>query len=284
MLKGTELMVARPRVLDHLGDYGKHEPMGAFSGLSERAWDLFHTVMGGHEKHDNSDRDYLITRLMYISEGTSTAIRLNASWALTHPAMSLTRDRYEQIVRFSWLARQKDDTEMQKFFAYYHARANKIFRSLKEGAKEQFSQIVDDPPEWTTRVLTKEERQHFEAWETLDLLSMARKRDKLAAFGTSDIATQLLEFYYAPIYQQFSSVSHSDMYSVALLELHKSPTGAFVLSADPHWPATLVTFNALFDIIQCYECAAGVYQKDCEPHFQSLFGQWHAATIKAFGP
>src|SRR5260370_7262707 len=97
-------MVQRPKALDHMGDYVKHAPVKAFSEISEKAFDTFHTVMGGHEKQDNNDRDYLITRLTYISEIMSTAIRLNATWALTHAAMSLTRDRYEQAVRFSCLA------------------------------------------------------------------------------------------------------------------------------------------------------------------------------------
>jgi hypothetical protein len=43
--------------------------------------------------------------MLYIAEITSTAIRLNATWALTPAAMSLLRDRYEQTVRFSWLVR-----------------------------------------------------------------------------------------------------------------------------------------------------------------------------------
>jgi hypothetical protein len=271
-----------PKVLDHLGDFIKHPPMKDFADLSAQAYDRFHTIMGGHEKQGESDRDYVITRLMYISEVTSTAIRLNASWALTHAAMSLTRDRYEQIVRFSWLARQKDDAELKKFFAYYHSRANKIFRSLKDAAKDAFDKMVDNPPEHTTRILTREERLAFEAWETLDLLSMARKRDGLSAFGTSPLAAQKLEIYYAPIYQQFSSVSHSDMYGVALLGLHNSPSGQLVLSADPHWPATLACFNALFDIIQCFECAQGIYGKDCEAALQILFTEWHRATARAF--
>ena len=276
-------MAARPKVLNHLGNYIRHPPMKAFCDVSEKTYDTFHTVMGGQEKKDHSDRDYLITRLIYISEVTSTAIRLNASWALTHAAMSLTRDRYEQMVRFSWLARQKDSAEIEKFFAYYHARANKIFRSLKEAAKDEFEKMVDSPPEWTTRVLTKEERQHFEAWEKLDLLSMAKKRDGMPAFGKSTMATQKLELYYAPVYAQFSSVSHSDMYSVALLTLQKAPSGGLVLAADPHWPATLACFNALFDILQCFECAAGFYGKDCEAAFQSLFEDWHGYTEKSFG-
>jgi len=273
-----------PKVLDHLGDFIEHPTMRAYCDISGEAFNEFHRVMGGHEKADEDSRDYLMTRLMYISESTSTAIRLNASWALTHPAMSLTRDRYEQVVRFTYLARQKDDVEIKKFFAYYHSRANKIFRSLQEAAKEEFTKIVDDPPEWTLRKFTAEERARFDSWATLDLKSMVAKRDKLPTFGTTALAQQKLELYYAPIYAQFSSVSHSDMYSVALLGLHKPPEGELlVLSADPHWPATLASFNALFDIIQCYESAAGVYQRNCESSFQAQFARWHEVTQKAFG-
>jgi hypothetical protein len=266
-----------------MGDYIRHPAVKAFADISEAVYDTFHTIMGGHEKQDNSDRQYLVTRLLYISEITSTAIRLNATWALMHAGMSLTRDRYEQVVRFSWLARQKDDTEIQKFFAYYHARANKIFRSLKEAAgSEQFAKMVDDPPDYSTRTLTREERQYLEAWATLDLFSMARRRDALPALGTGSMATQPLALYYTPVYQQFSSVSHSDMYSAALLGLHKSPSGELVLAADPHWSATLCSFNALFDIIQCFECAAGFYGQDSEAAFEEHFRDWYAAAGKAF--
>lgn len=278
-------MVERPKVLDHMGVYIEYGPVKTFTEISEKAHAAFHDAMGGNDRSESNDRDFLISRLMYISEVMSTAVRLNASWALTHAAMSLTRDRYEQTVRFSWLARQTDDGEMKKFYAYYHARANKIFRALKEQAKEEFDKMVDDPPEWTTRPFTKEEKEHFGAWETLDLLSLTKKRDKLAPLGDSEIARERLEHYYTPIYQQFSSVSHSDMYSVALLQLHKSKAydARLVLAADPYWPGILTCFNALFDIIQCFECAKGFYGKDCEAQFQELFKEWFVCMRRTIG-
>jgi hypothetical protein len=278
-------MVERPRVLDHMGAHIEHAPVKGFSEISEKAHTAFHTAMGGYDRDESSHRDFLISRFMYISEIMSTAIRLNASWALTHAAMSLTRDRYEQTVRFSWLARQSDDGEMAKFYAYYHARANKIFSRLKGQAKEEFDKMVDEAPEWTTRPFTKEEKEYFGAWEVLDLLSLVKKRDKLPALGTSIMAGQKLELWYTPVYQQFSSVSHSDMYSVALLQLHKSKafSDRLVLAADPYWPMTLTCFNALFDIIQCFECAKGFYAKDCEEEFQELFTTWNSYTDKVFG-
>lgn len=46
---------------------------------------------------------------------------------------------------------------------------------------------------------------------------------------------------------------------------------------------TLTCFNALFDIIQCFECAKGFYDKDCEAEFQELFTSWNEYTNKVFG-
>ena len=142
-----------------------------------------------------------------------------------------------------------------------------------------------DAPEWVTRPFTKEEKAHFRAWETLDLRSLAQKRDKLPALGTSDMAGEKLELWYTAIYQQFSSVSHSDMYSVSLLQLHKSDaySDRLVLAADPYWPAMLTCFNALFDIIQSFECAKDFYGKDCEMEFQGLFRGWHGYMKKTLG-
>jgi hypothetical protein len=119
----------------------------------------------------------------------------------------------------------------------------------------------------------------------LDLLSLTKKRDKLPPLGTGAMAGQKLELWYTPVYQQFSSVSHSDMYSVALLQLHESKAfpDRVVLAVDPHWPGTLTWFNALFDVIQCFECAKGFYRKDCETEFQVLFQAWHEGAEKAFG-
>lgn len=270
----------RPRVLSHMGDYVKHPPVEAFAEVSGVAFELFHTVMNDRTEKLESNRQFLITRLLYISEITSTAIRLNASWALTHAAMSLARDRYEQTVRFSWLARQSDDKEMDKFYASYHSAANKIFRGLEKATNMEINKLVDSPPETTTRPLTPEEWKTFGAWGMLDLLTMAQRRDALPALGKSQMANQALAPFYSPIYRQFSSVTHADMYGVAMLTLHKSPNDEVVLAADPHWPAILLCFNSLFDIIQCFECAGGLYKKDCELEYRMLFDRWKQHMVK----
>jgi len=68
--------------------------------------------------------------MLYIAEITSTAIRLNATWALTPAAMSLLRDRYEQTVRFSWLVRNPDKKEFEKYERTKVAKINSTSGTL----------------------------------------------------------------------------------------------------------------------------------------------------------
>ena len=96
------------RIVDNLGPYLAHPPVQATCELSRKAFERFHQARGGRERSGESGKEHLLTRLMYMAESASTAVRLNATWSLSLPAMSLLRDRYEQVVRFSWLARQTD--------------------------------------------------------------------------------------------------------------------------------------------------------------------------------
>ena len=96
---------------------------------------------------------HLTTRMMYISETTSTSIRLNVTWALSLPGLSLLRDRYEQVIRLSWLARQTDHQEMVKYIASYYSKANKLFQNLSPRQREEFEKTGVDIPGWMTRAV-----------------------------------------------------------------------------------------------------------------------------------
>jgi hypothetical protein len=133
----------------------------------------FHRARGGHERSGESGKDRLLTRLMYLAESTSTAVRLNATWSLSLPAMSLLRDRYEQVVRFSWLARQTDSTELTAFIDTYYAKAAKVFGNISPMQWAHLAGELDVQKELQVP-LTKEERTHLARWEDLDLRSMAR--------------------------------------------------------------------------------------------------------------
>jgi hypothetical protein len=260
----------RPAVLEHLGDYVRHAPVAAFGSVSDRAYELYREASGGHERQNETPTMHLITRMMYIAEATSIAARLNASWALSHPALSLLRDRYEQAVRFSWLARQSDNTEMVKYIASHYAKANSLYHSLPEAARDELAKMPFTSPGWMTEKATKEQRAYLNRWSQLDLRSMAQKRDKLPPLSACDVAKEGLGDLYTSIYAQFSSVTHYDMYSMNILGLHKAPNGQLVLAPDPHFPSIINLHNSLFDLIQCFEATRRCIRVNLDEKFSEL--------------
>ena len=116
-------------MLNHLGPFTTKPPVQALILLTQRVWEEFHELVGGQTRLIDDERDLFVSRMMFISEVMSLGIRMNASWGLTHAAMSLLRDRYEQAVRFSWLARQADQREMKKYLLSFYSKARKLMRS-----------------------------------------------------------------------------------------------------------------------------------------------------------
>jgi hypothetical protein len=229
-----------PSVLDHLGPYTRDEPVQALCILSQKTWEQFLSVTGEVPRDDEYWRHYFAPRMMCISEIMSRAIRVNASWALTHAAMSLLRDRYEQTVRFSWFTRQLDSKELEKYMLHFYSKTRAILRSVPVETRKRYEKIMDPVPAWATAEFTKEQREKMRQWEGLDLRTMATKRDALPEITELPIGRENLAQWYNSIYAQFSSVAHFDMYSIEMLDLHAAPDGRVVLAAGPHWPALLV--------------------------------------------
>ena len=83
-----------------------------------------------------------------------------------------------------------------------------------------------------------------------------------------------------PVYQQFSSVSHGDMFGLNIIGFHKSATGQVVMAPDPQWPALLCIFNSLFDIVQCHDALTGFTENSMLPLFDDLLHEWIAVRDK----
>jgi hypothetical protein len=154
--------------------------------------------------------------------------------------MSLLRDRYEQTVRFSWLLRNPDTSAFDKYERTKVARINSTVRNLDPDTIKRFDAVLGPTPAWATETPTKEERAFLEAWNTLDLKSMALKRDDFPPLVDTMLARKKLAPSYEAIYRQFSSVSHYDRFSIELLGLQQYPDGKLVLRTQPHWPGLLL--------------------------------------------
>jgi hypothetical protein len=131
-------------VLNHLGPFTTKPPVQALILLTQRVWEEFHELVGGQARLIDNERDLFVSRMMLISEVMSLGIRMNASWGLSHAAMSLLRDRYEQTVRFSWLARQPNTEELKKYLLYFYSKARLLMRS--ESARRDYERTMGKPP------------------------------------------------------------------------------------------------------------------------------------------
>ena len=91
-------MPNRPEVLDHLGPYVQHGPIAGCCELSERVWRTYNELTAGYIHSDQNSREYLILRMLYIAEITSTAIRLNATWVWETGAPSAVYTRLGFVI------------------------------------------------------------------------------------------------------------------------------------------------------------------------------------------
>jgi len=257
-----------------LGPYCTGTPLSACTELTERIWLTYNDLVGPYRHGSNESREFLIVRMLYIAEVTSTAVRLNASWALTHAAMSLLRDRYEQTIRFSWLVRNPDQSQFAKYERSMFAKINSIVRNMDSATRNKRVETAGPLPAWATEPLTKGEKATLDEWGSLDLRSMVKKRDALPPIADTLLAKESLASSYEAIYSQFSSVAHYDRFSIELLGLQKSPSGGVMLGTMPYWATVILVKNALFDLIQCFEAAQICYKKDTAQIFEALLVEW----------
>ncbi len=258
------------RALQQLGDYKKNPAFSEFHEISSRSWSLYHGETAPRAVTD--PLHHVVKRMMYVGEATSAALRLNASWALTHPAFSLCRDRFEQTVRFSWLARQKDEGGWLAYLNHYELAVSKL--------KNAFAQRKIDPlVELASKLdkCSKEEKAIYEEWSKKPLEQLARERELLPGFTKTKVDTQKIDVFYESIYRQGSSVSHFDAYSIKMLGLHRNGS-QLILAPDPYFPIVLVLHNSLFDVIMCAE---GATKFGCElsaKPWNDLVDRWWSAT------
>lgn len=182
----------RSEILRHLGPYVSQPYVADLCDFVERAWEIYREHATEYGSITHGSRQYLIVRMMYIAEVTSNGIRLNATWSLIPAAMSLLRDRYEQAVRFSWLVRNPDDEEFLKYERAIFGKINALVRNVDNATVSRFEESMGPILSWVTEPLSKEQRAYLDAWNALDLRSMAQKRDALPPSGPRKTETARL--------------------------------------------------------------------------------------------
>ncbi|MGE5268971.1 MAG: hypothetical protein ACM3JG_04775, partial [Thiohalocapsa sp.] len=162
---------------EHLGPLVNNPYVAALCELDERVWEAFREDARKRVPIEDGSLDYLIIRMMHIAEVTSNAIRMDATWELIPPTMSLVRDRYEQVVRFSWLVRNPNQEEYHKYERFMLAKIRRVVQDIDPETIKRFAESGRALPPWTTEPWDKEDQKYIAAWEKMDLRSMAAKRD-----------------------------------------------------------------------------------------------------------
>jgi hypothetical protein len=248
--------------------------------LDERVWEVFRTHARERGPIEHRSQDYLIVRMMHIAEATSNAIRMNATWEFTAPTMSLLRDRYEQTVRFSWLIRNPNQKEYQKYERFMIAKIRTMVRNVAPETVNRITKSGQALPLWTTEPLTKEEQSYLTEWEKLDLCSMAAKRDSFPPITDNHLSKVKLQPWYNAVYRQFSSIAHYDRFAVEMVKPLPIEGEKVVMGFEPYWPKLLILRTISLDIIQCYEATAVCFQTDTSIKFESLFLEWVALAAQ----
>lgn len=263
----------------HLGPLVNQLYVSALCEFDERVWEVFRQHARERNPIEHGSRDYLTVRMMHIAEETSNAIRMDATWGLITPSMSLVRDRYEQTVRFSWLVRNPDPREYEKYERFMLAKIRTLVRNI---APETIDRLAAGRtlPRWATETLSKEEQKYIDAWEQTDLRSMASKRDQFALINNNLLSNEKLEPWYNSVYRQFSSISHYDRFAVEMVGPEPIEGGKIVISMKSHWPKLLILYTAFLDIIQCYEVTAVCFKENTSVKYESLFLEWKSLAAR----
>ncbi len=269
---------------DSYGPYLKHAPVAAFNSISERCFERYHEFTDPKNHGSLGPREHIIQSMMYVAESTSYAVRLTATWAASLPAMSLCRDRYEQVLRFSYLAHQDDDSEWNKFLVDFFHKKNRVGQKVaaNPAMRKAFEDIVGRMEGWETDLPTPEERKFLARWQQLKLDVCAERRDAMVKKNDQlpKFLSEPLRPLYESIYMQASSVTHYDIYSLTMLGHYRTPDRQIALAPDPQWPAILGLHCALFDIIQCAECLWRHFDLEDLSWFEALHGEWHSCCRK----
>jgi hypothetical protein len=235
----------------------------SFNSISESAFAILRKEI---KKADPKDPLlWLYGRLAYISESTSTSIRLLASTSQIIPAIALARVRLEQMIISSYLMHEEPDVALVPYLKHHPIdayRSNKNALANPDLAKFMSQELHDstcmvaraakfkiDPSyDGTDAILNRSK------WTSLDLLSMAKKRDAITRNSKGPSASPM-ELSYTAFYRDFSSIVHSNSMGISpdFIEPTLSESGGLTFRPLQIWSQYLAMTLASWDTINVCE-------------------------------
>lgn len=274
----------------NFGPYNQQDEVQAFYKISKKAFAIFDNAIALNWESLSRPLHHLFIRMSYQAKSTSMAIGLINSWALNLQAIALLRTRLEQIIVCSYLIYEDEDKGLRRFVIYVPIQDQKNIAAAMESSdlRKELQGIIDpslsmanaeEAQEALSPGISLDNGKFQRKWTDLDLRSMAKRRDNLAANKKGAFNGHSLEREYLSIYKVSSSVVHADCASLSyrFLDLIPSPSGKKVLMALPAWAPIVAAATAHYDLLQCYEIQSWL-KTDFLDEYESLLNDWKEAT------
>jgi hypothetical protein len=255
----------------------------SFADISIETFGLYKAAVSTADFND--PLVFFYSRFGYIAESTSWSLRLLMSWETTLPAIALGRVRLEQVIVTSYLIHEDTKVALTPYLAHFPIE---VYKNNKEAiknpllgrhlsAKEHTSAMkaasdaklrVDPSFDGSDAVLNKSK------WTSLDLLSMAKRRD-LFTKNAKNISRHPLELSYLSFYRDSSSVVHSGSMSVSpeFMAMIKAKDGNVRIIPNRIWSRYLMMMLSTWDIVHVFELLSAM-QIDRETELKALHLRW----------
>ena len=260
----------------HLGNIFDKEIVKDFYEISFKIDELISNVVTTVYNFESNPYDYVMKEFLKYSFETSESLRLILSHGFIRPSYALLRVRLEQMIVSSYLIHSDKKEGLDNFILHSGISLYKNYKSTasySDFTKETLDQllsamgITETQYKDSANLAQKEKRPDFNPdtdkfdrdWTSLDLLSMAKKRDKLFS-ESDDLFSTPIEHYYTSIYKGGNSVIHSDVLIMS---------SSFFPFMNSFWYKNLALNNSYFDLVQGYEISKFL-DIDLEKEFSEL--------------
>lgn len=271
----------------YFGDILKKDIVKDFYNISVKVNDFTKEILDEEYDFEEEPYNYTVKEILKYSFETSQSFYLILSQNIIRSAYALLRIRLEQMILSSYLINSNEEDGLKKYILnagislYKSYNSSASFSSQSKAVldqlisaigldEEQYKQIAIDSQKEKRSNFNYNEDKFDRDWTSLDLRSMAKKRDELVK-NSDDLFTKPIEHYYTSLYKGGNSVIHSDVIIIS---------SSFNSVLDSMWQKNLSLNNAYFDMVQCYEISKYL-GKDFKKEFEKLNKEYFDRLAKA---
>jgi len=244
----------------YYGSIYKKEIVKEFYEISFKVDKIILNVLETDYNFETNSYEYIIKELLKYSFETSQSLRLILSHGIIRSTYALLRVRLEQMIVSSYLIHSDKKDGLDNFILqsgislYKNYSSNASFSNFTKETMDQLLSAVGVNEKYykdLADLSQREKRSDFNPksdkydrdWTSLDLRSMAKKRDEFVN-ETGELFSTPIEHYYSSLYKGGNSVIHSD----AIIA-----SSSFFPFMNPMWYKNLALNNSYFDMVQGYE-------------------------------